>query len=754
MLADAAMAPPVTLLTYATDDPALAIFWPFAVYSPEYQAVRWAVSNSVPVSFIDVPAAWRLAGMKARKEAEANSTEDAPPDNPEEVGAKTQNGDTAGAAGVRDPDPDKDRPLESDGEDAASGAEVQLRWDPLGELARAAGYEDGESWWRDVIEENPDSGPVFAAIADAMAALRADNPLAELERPDQLACESDAVREAHMRLEIAKLRKIADGDIAVVCGAWHVPALAGKHTAKNDRALIKGFAKTKVTSTWAPWTAPRLAFTSGYGAGVVAPGWCDHLWHTARERSTSVWLARVARALREKGANVSTASIIEAERLSTALAAIRERPQPGFEELREASIACLCHGEPLLWQQIEAELLIGSEVGSIPDDVPQTPLIGDLQRQQKAVRLKPEALERELAVDLRSDSGLARSTLLHRLNALDVAWGRLTDAGRSRGTFRERWLLSWEPEYAVKLVEHLVYGSTIEQAASGRTIARIGAAKVLGALAELVLQAMTARLPAATNVGIAAIGQRAAQTSDCAELMSSLPAMADVIRYGEARDRDSSQLGDLARRIAVQAALSLPYAARALDKAAATQLCAQIAGTERAIQLIELSPADVEVWKSALRAVLADQQATMIVAGTCARLLYESEDMSAEQAAAVLSRKLSPGANVADAAAYFEGFFEGASQRLIFDGALREAVHTWVLSLDEEPFIENLPLLRRVLASLDASERRHLLDRLFGKGPATAEAYTQTADSKAAWERHFAVLTGILTAEVGDDRKP
>ena len=39
----------------------------------------------------------------------------------------------------------------------------------------AAGYDDGESWWSNVIEENPAPGPVFAAVADAMAALRAES---------------------------------------------------------------------------------------------------------------------------------------------------------------------------------------------------------------------------------------------------------------------------------------------------------------------------------------------------------------------------------------------------------------------------------------------------------------------------------------------------------------------------------------------------------------------------------------------------
>ena len=741
LLADKAMTPPVTLLTYAADDPALAIFWPFAVYSPEYQAVQWAVRHNVPVSFIDVPAAWRLAQLKAARQAAAEALEAVHSQTDKADGEDGQEADQNATAG-NDPE------SATAGDESASEDEsaIQLRWDPIGELARAAGYEDGESWWRDVIEENPDPGPVFAAIADAMGELRAAAPAGAMLRPGTMACETDAVRESYMRLQITKLAKAVDGPVAIVCGAWHVPALMAKHAAKDDRAVIKGFSKIKVTTTWAPWTAPRLAFASGYGAGVTAPGWCDHLWHTPGEDNSSVWLARVAQALRAKGTIVSTASIIEAERLGKALAALRDRPRPGFEELREASISCLCFGEPLLWHQIAAELLIGSDVGAIPENVPLAPLLEDLQRQQKAVRIKPEALERELAIDLRSDSGLARSTLLHRLGALDVPWGRLTDAGRSRGTFRERWILAWEPEHAIKLVEHLIYGSTIAEAASSRTIARIGDTHDLGKLADLVLQALTARLPNATRAGIKALGRRAAQTSDCGELMSSLPAMADVVRYGEARGRDKDQLGDLARRIAVQAALSLNYAARSLDAAAAHELCRQISETDRSIQLIEMSADDLAVWRDALRTVLADSKTSRIVTGTCARLLYEAEEIDADEAAQLLSRMLSPGTPIADAAGFFEGFFEGASQRLIFDDALRGAVDGWVAALDGEAFTEHLPLFRRVLASLDAAERRHLLDRLFGTASTSIKSMVETAESRAAWERHFPILTGILTA--------
>jgi hypothetical protein len=690
MLADPEMVTPVALLTYAEDDPARATFFPFADYSPEYQAARWAVRHGIAPRFIDLPASDRL---------------------------------DKGGSEIKD-------------ETAASAEEDPVSRDPIGALANAAGYDDGESWWSDVIEENPASGPVFAAVADAMTALRAESGSLPAR---------EAAREAHMRIEIAKTVKECDGPIAVVCGAWHVPALSERRNLAADRELLKGRPKVKIKATWAPWTAPRLARASGYGAGVVAPGWCAHLWETSNSADRgAVWLAKVARVLRERGHFVSTASLIDAQRLGTALAALRNRPAPGFEELREAAIACLCNGERAAWDDVAAELLIGSGVGSIPAATPLAPLLEDLQRQQKATRLKPEALERALTLDLRSDSGLLRSTLLHRLNALDVPWGRLMDAGRSRGTFRENWQLRWEPEFAVRLVEHLVYGSTIAEAAGGRMIDAIGSEVELGALATLVRTAMIADLGPATEYGIAALEKKAALTSDCLTLLSALPPMADILRYGEARAGTAEHLRTLMPRIVVQAALALPYAARNLDEAAA-KLRNAILAADGAVQLAQLEADVVTSWRDALRALLRDGQASRLVSGTAARLLYEVELLTADDVADLLSRMLSPGTPVAEAAGFFAGFFEGAGQRLIHDAQLRTAVDSWLMTLEAEAFTGNLPLFRRVFSGLDRSERRRLMDALFGRGGG-AKSYRLVAGAAELWPKHEARVIELLKA--------
>ena len=89
----------------------------------------------------------------------------------------------------------------------------------------AAGYGDGEAWWNDQVEERGDGEQLFAAIAEAMTALQADTGEHDAH---------DLLREAHMRQCLRAAKKEGFERIAVVCGAWHLPALQADVTAKAD----------------------------------------------------------------------------------------------------------------------------------------------------------------------------------------------------------------------------------------------------------------------------------------------------------------------------------------------------------------------------------------------------------------------------------------------------------------------------------------------------------------------------------------
>src|SRR5687767_7380901 len=55
------MKPPVAILIYAEEDAKRAVYYPFAEFSPEWQAVAYAIRKNVPVRMMDLPQAHRMA---------------------------------------------------------------------------------------------------------------------------------------------------------------------------------------------------------------------------------------------------------------------------------------------------------------------------------------------------------------------------------------------------------------------------------------------------------------------------------------------------------------------------------------------------------------------------------------------------------------------------------------------------------------------------------------------------------------------
>jgi hypothetical protein len=339
------------------------------------------------------------------------------------------------------------------------------------------------------------------------------------------------------------------------------------------------------------------------------------------------------------------------------------------------------------------------------------PLQADLARWQKRLKLKPEALERDLSLDLRSESGRARSLLLHRLALLNVAWGRLTDAGSSRGTFRENWRLAWQPEFAVNLAEALVHGTTIEQAAGNAAVASARRAQSVGAIAEAVTGCLLAGLGEAARVAIALLQGAATATSDVGALAEAIPPLATILRYGTAREMPADELRLLVASLAEAVCSGLVYACRNLQTEEAGALRTKLGALDRTIPLIESEPIAAD-WRRALARLADDADTHAMLRGFAVRRLYDQGELPGPRAGAYLSRALSRAVPPAEAGDWLDGFLGESGQVLLYDQVLVGLIDSWICGLGETDFVALLPTLRRAFASFDRSERRRLLDGL------------------------------------------
>jgi hypothetical protein len=77
MLQSAELRPPVAMLVYMQDEPSQAAFYPFAEFSPEWQALQWASRQGVATRFIDLPQTHGMAIEFARREALKKAAQEA-----------------------------------------------------------------------------------------------------------------------------------------------------------------------------------------------------------------------------------------------------------------------------------------------------------------------------------------------------------------------------------------------------------------------------------------------------------------------------------------------------------------------------------------------------------------------------------------------------------------------------------------------------------------------------------------------------
>lgn len=662
-IGNADLVPPVAIMVYHVDEPKQSVFYPFAEYSPEWVAVEYANKNKIPVRAMDLPAAVGFARKAATR--------------PESKG-------------------DDDEVAEPPTAELVNGHE------PLSYLSNAAGFANSEAWWDHFFENKTiiDSGH-FDAVMHAMDALRT-------EKIESILDKENIEREAFMRNIIRQAQHEMYDKIVVVCGAWHAPALSDLDgTAKSDAKILKGLPKTKirVACTWIPWTNSRLSMFSGYGAGIYSPGWYEHQWSTTEEREVR-WLTKVAHTFRRKDIDISTAHVIEAYNLSRALAVLRNRSVISLEELNEATLAVMCMGDRILLDLVNEKLIVGHRLGKVPDTIPKVPLQEDFEQHLRSLRLKLTAMPKQHDLDLRKEGDLARSIFFFRLELIDIPWAKRT-ASRTRGTFKESWRTEWQPEMMIALIDKAFYGNTVESAAQAIVLKQCAETSKVSELAALIQRSIPAALYEVLDELLGRIGELSTISADIIDLMEAVPPLVAVSRYGDVRKSDLSVLNTIVQQLLIKIFVGLPNASYGLDEDNSNKVFGLVSGVNNAVRLYE-DESISQQWYETLHTLIDKDGVHSIILGCVCRLLVDARQLSDAETDRRISFALSVNNQPHHVAFWIEGFLRGSGMILIYDNRLWNLIYAWVSSLQENVFLELLPMLRRAFSSFEYGERRQI----------------------------------------------
>ncbi|MEU8890486.1 DUF5682 family protein [Streptomyces sp. NPDC048442] len=738
-------------------------FYPFADFSPELVALRWAESNGVPAVACDLPLAdraWTGAG----------------PDTP----APAPGADSASAPGE------------------GHGLSAALR-------SRLTGRDGDDLWDRLVEAPAPGSSPE----ALRRAALLTGWALRHEAEARGAVHGTDLAREACMRGHVAEA--LASGRRpAVVVGAFHTPALlpsaagtagapvpdvpdapdATATTPVPDASAatpvpdaeghVNGAAGTATcTVSLVPYTYPLLDSRSGYPAGIRDPEWQHTVLDAAGDPAalhealirTAV---RVCAALREQGHPYGPADGREVVRVAGDLARLRDLPAPGRGEFLEAVQTVLGRGETYGTGRAVARalerVLVGARGGRPAPAAPRSGLGPAVEAETVALSLPGpqdayEKTPRDLRLDpARSTLDRRRELLLRRLKVCGIPYAQEQGVTGAAGTegLTTRWQVRWTPATAAMLTAAGARGVTPAQAAEGvlrqrhadeRAEGGPTAAQVVGGLTE----AAECGLPGLADERLTELAAVLPASGTLPELLAGLDLL-DRIDAGHlpglaAPDNPPSPAPAAPAR-ATRAARTA-HAAELLTSAAVRQVDG-LTGSEEAEDaraLLELAQRADRVGgirlTDALARLAADGTPLIAAAAGAVRVLTGHDEAEAfgVRVASWVDGAVDSTSRTA-LAARLTGVLTVAGPLLtVGAGALDPLLHR-VVELDDTAFLARLPALRGGFDTLSTAARDRLLDTVeerLGERVGTldaddpAELARRTAADLAARE----LLTGL-----------
>ncbi len=662
--------PPIAILAYTKEAPVRTILYPFAEYSPEYQAILWCRKHHAECRFMDLPADVFLALPSYRQE-------------------------------------------DSNGEEGRMS---------VYELLDQKSGEDGhETFWERVLEHSG-STQEYHEGANLFG-----NSIRFYEQDEKRGLPEILVREAYMRRKIKEAADegFAPEEIVVVTGAYHVAGLLDETALPMSDEELKLLPRTQANHTLMPYSNYRLSTRSGYGAGNKAPAYYALLWEGLCGGDFSLpvrsYLSRIAAYQRNSGNPVSSAEVIEAVRLAESLARLRGSRYPVLRDLRDAAVTCLGKGNFASVSLAVADTEIGTDIGALPEGVSNTSIQEDFYRKLHELKLEKyrDITAQDLMLDLRENrsvssqkaafTDLYRSFFLHQLRVLQISFAKPEAVKQDNATWAEHWVVRWTPEAEIELVEAALKGDTVMQAASFALKERVEKAPDMSVIAQVIEDAFTCGMSEAVMYATAALQAMAVEAASLTELAKTAHRLSVVLSYGSIRHLDEKPLVPILQQIFYRASLILPGECVCDDAAAKEMTTAteQLNGAELTHDFLD----DV-TWVNTLKEVAGRDDLNTKLSGYAAAILLERGCMDSKELNLEVGRRLSKGVPADLGAGWFEGLAMKNRYALIARLSLWESLDNYLETLDDEEFKRALVFLRRAFADFTAMEKDEIAENL------------------------------------------
>ncbi|MBK8485256.1 MAG: hypothetical protein IPL31_13185 [Saprospiraceae bacterium] len=652
--------PPIAFLFYDANNPDHSIYLPLAVFSPEYQAILFSIKHTIPIFPIDLPA-----------------------------GISMQHSNFSAS-----PEADLDKRQKS------------MIHDPIGFLAKQAGYKDSERWWEIHFEQWTDHDKLFDFIQNLMGELR--HKSLGLDDSETL------IREQFMRIQLRKLIQKKFKKIAVICGAWHGPLLIEEELKRTEEETLKSLKTTNIKTCIIPWTYKNMSLENGYSAGIQSPIWHEALFNNAQNAS-SEFLVKAIHYLRKEGIDLSPASAMDAEMLATNLALIRNLPFPGLEELLESANCVFGKGSLKNSATIREHILCGEVTGKIEIGKQSLPFIicfHEALRKLRLTRFWKDGHQEHLDLDLRKENHLLISQFLHFTQLVELNWvNTKVIEVNALGNFHENWWFHWRPELEIQLIQIALCGNSLREAALKYLIRKLNGPIEFYKIGQFLDSALKSGFHEVLPLLKTKIENIILQNADVIQLSTMIRPLLSGMDYGAIHQTDLDFIKSVLETLISKIVIAFPEAVHFVDAKRSKMLLEVLF----VIQLYfdKFKQHDLaSFWKEQLAHIISDDLAHPLIKGKIWNLMLERKWTGMDEFIHAFDLQFSLHSEIPQAAQWFEGFLYNQSAFYLMHPDILRSLDFWIQSLDEIHFNEYLPLLRRTLDSITPGERQRIFKLL------------------------------------------
>ncbi len=692
---------PVAILAYTKKPPVQTILYPFAYYSPEVQAILWAKEHKVPCRFMDLPSSVFLA-MEEKQDIEPKEQDSVI----RQAHSIKQNSVTEQAGVVE----------ENSKTEQTNSMEFSCSTEFVYEKLEMLTGEDHDTFWERNFEQTEDYQRASNTFGRELRNSVCDTKHRIAE---------NIVREAYMKRVICEAidSGIPAHKIFCVCGAFHVEGL--KENIPMTNKEVDELSTVESAATLMPYSYYRLSSRSGYGAGNKAPAYFHMLWEAwngdGLQGAATTYLVKLADAHRKAGNIVSSAEVIDAVKLANVLRQIRGSKYPCLQDLKDAAIATMGHGNLSELAIAFADVEIGRTIGYLPEGVSRTSVQEDFYRQLKLLKLERfrSAELQKLDLDLREKLtvkskeaaflDLHRSFFLHRLQVLNIHFAAPLTSKQDKANWGEYWELRWTPEVEIEVVESALLGDTIQDATAFALKERAEQATTISEAAAIFQNAFLCGMPAAATHALTVLQGLSVDTAALTEVAATADRLSVVVRYGDLRKFDAAVVIPLIQQLFLRACFTLEEACNCDVKAAS-----DITKAMDSLNSLQLNHdfLDEVTWIQLLEKISDRDDLNTKCSGFAMAVLLERGAVTEELLSREVSRRLSPSVPADLGAGWFEGLAAKNRYALIARLSLWRHLSDYLDNLDDRTFRRALVFLRRAFADFTPAEKNDIAENL------------------------------------------